>query len=1028
MKFSPLARKIFPATAALIVASSVQCVRADAPAPQQGEWDGVTASARLDEPYENPLQARAQTAGLLSYYQQPWRSYMDTWDARQFNGSLAVNFNVSDKAAEATAQILSQAGVRQARVEFGWGNFDYEKETLLGDRRKQMIDTLRLLQRHNLRPLLLLNSHHAAPCPFRNLRVELTQDAKKGDKTFKVKDGSAIRVGYTGPMYGPEYCAAKPMITRVDADGTCHLSTGLGDDLKAGSQPLWELKYQPLHGPKRVGAKDDAENAMWAASAQATADGWVNYVAQTCEIAQEALGTKGKADAGFDLEVWNEITFGSNFLDINNYYDEKFNFEPLKYSHTRPMQAGFSPDATLDFHNEGYGTLFSRTCDYITARAAQYPGVKVDNGFLNQVPYGSGADSWDGQGAISRHFYVGNWTDISTKTARPDMGTIDAVGNLDGVKGPKDYYDIVPGTNFIPTFRAGLPEWGYTAFQIEKVISNLLPDARLGGSRYTHNGDFKGVELWQTEFNYGRAGMMDAIFKETKLPRTDPKMLALDDFIGGKFTLRSYLFQNHKGLKRLYMFAPADGPYNIGMFSPLYFAALEKSGGKITPEVSAQIPSVYKGLEWISKRMEAGEKLDAPRPLRVDELVEYKPRLVFAGDGTAKHPSRFNRDWFAFLPYQLAANRFLVPYYVVTPDASKIWQPAKDVLDKTRYVMPDQEFDVTVGNCAGAGAKVSAYDPLFNVSVPVKVVKATPTTLTLRLQTTDYPRVLEIEEAKVGPQILEPKITSDASGTLSLSWKTNVPVGGAKVTYGKDWTNRGAQEVALAGGKSAYSVKIPTGQKGVLSARIKVAANGLSDVWPRWDQDFGGQVVVPGSTVGDLKPAALIATAEGNIPATPILFAAPNGAALPVVERDAVRGFELRLPKGTALSGAPDDREGSIGSGANALRLRVRFFAGGAGNAAGQLPFAAVGDVVSKKLVSLPSGLGATLASYKFLYEAHPGMTNLGQQFLLVPVGADPKNRNDLLILSVSGTPAALEANSSTLNAIFAGVSIPAKP
>ncbi len=1012
--------------AALGAALSGSCARAaDVPTDKTpGAWDGVTASAKLAEPYENSLQARAQTTGLLSYYEQPWRAYMDTWDARQWNDCLAVNFNVLPKDAEATAQVLADAGFKHARVEFGWGNFDYDKETLLSDKRQGMLDSLRLLQKHGLRPLLLLNSHHAAPCPFRNVFVELTADAKKGDKTLKVKDGSAIRVGYTGPMYGPEYCAAKPLVTKVDADGTCHLSTALADDLPAGRQPLWELKYQPFHGSKVTGASD-AENAVWAASSQATMKGWERYVSETCALAQEALGTKGKPDAGFDLEVWNEFTFGSNYLNYNNYTDDKLAFAPFTYSHTRPMQAGYAPDAkrTFSYSGDASGEMFGRTCDFITSHSADFPGVKVDNGFLNQVPYGSGADSWDGQAAISRHFYTGNWVEINSKTARPDMGTIDALGNLDGTKGPKDYFDIVPGTNFIPTFRAGFPEWGFSAFQLEKTISNLLPDARLGGSRYSHNGDFHPVELWQTEFNYGRAAMFEAIFKDTHAAHDDPRMVALDDFIDGKFMLRSFVFQNHKGLKRLYMFAPVDAPFQIGMFSPAYFAALGKSGGKLTPDVRAHIPSAYAGLSWMSKQLGAADKLDAPRPLRVDGLTEYKPRLIFAGDGSAKHPDRFNRDWFAFLPYQLSANKFLVPYYVVVPDASKIWSPAKDPFDKTRYVMPDQEFDVQIGNCAGTGAKVSAYDPLTNTAVPVKVVSATGNSLTVRLQTSDYPRVLTVEEAKVGPQILDPRVTSDGAGKLTVSWKTNVPVNAAKVTYGKGWQNRGAQEVVLKGGVSAYSVSIPTGQKGILAARIKVTTNGLSDVWPRWDEDVQGQTVVPGSTPDDVKaaPSTLPTTPGGVAPAAPTPLVAPANVKLPVLETNATRGYRLGLPAGTTLSGPDDEREGNLGSGANAVRLRVRFLPGAAASAAQFLPATSAIDASSLRALTLPDKTAATLATFDLAEAAHPGMTNLAQRFLLVPTG---KGNGDLLLLAITGTSAAIKENEPLIAAIFAGVKV----
>jgi hypothetical protein len=42
--------------------------------------------------------------------------------------------------------------------------------------------------------------------------------------------------------------------------------------------------------------------------------------------------------------------------------------------------------------------------------------------------------------------------------------------------------------------------------------------------------------------------------------------------------------------------------------------------------------------------METGAALAAPRPLRVDDLVEYKPRLMFAGDGSPARPHRAGVD------------------------------------------------------------------------------------------------------------------------------------------------------------------------------------------------------------------------------------------------------------------------------------------------------------------------------------------------------------------------------------------------
>lgn len=254
--------------------------------------------------------------------------------------------------------------------------------------------------------------------------------------------------------------------------------------------------------------------------------------------------------------------------------------------------------------------------------------------------------------------------------------------------------------------------------------------------------------------------------------------------------------------------------------------------------------------------MEGSEPIVAPRRLSVLELWEYKPRLMFAGDGSAERPHQWNRDWFALLPYQLTTKKFLVPYYVMTVDAYFPWNRERDPFDPERYAMPEQEFEVTIGNCAGSGAKVSAYDPLTNESVPVELVKdkCSANQLTVKLKTVDYPRFLLIEEEEPGILIQDPKVTSENEGTLNVSWQTNIPAENAKVTYGKDWPNRQANEMVLSGGQEEYDAKILTGTKGILAARISVTANGLTSVWPRWDEDPQGQTVVPGSTSADVSP------------------------------------------------------------------------------------------------------------------------------------------------------------------------------
>ena len=59
------------------------------------------------------------------------------------------------------------------------------------------------------------------------------------------------------------------------------------------------------------------------------------------------------------------------------------------------------------------------------------------------------------------------------------------------------------------------------------------------------------------------------------------------------------------------------------------------------------------------------------------------------------------------------------------------------------------------------------------------------------------------------------------------------------------------------------------------------------------------------------------------------------------------------------------------------------------------------------------------LIGYQLTATAHPGMTNLAQQYLAIKVGKD-----DLLLISALGTPDALAAQQKIITAVFSGVTM----
>src|SRR5476649_992327 len=98
-----------------------------APLPAIGEWDGVTASAKLRDSYEDPIQSKVPF-GIVSYFNQPWRSYMDTWPASHWQYMGGANWNIDIKYADGVGQFLDEEGIRTLRIEVGWGTLNWDDQ------------------------------------------------------------------------------------------------------------------------------------------------------------------------------------------------------------------------------------------------------------------------------------------------------------------------------------------------------------------------------------------------------------------------------------------------------------------------------------------------------------------------------------------------------------------------------------------------------------------------------------------------------------------------------------------------------------------------------------------------------------------------------------------------------------------------------------------------------------------------------------------------------------------------------------
>jgi hypothetical protein len=135
------------------------------------------------------------------------------------------------------------------------------------------------------------------------------------------------------------------------------------------------------------------------------------------------------------------------------------------------------------------------------------------------------------------------------------------------------------------------------------------------------------------------------------------------------------------------------------------------------------------------------------RQLSLLSIRQEGDHAQFAGDGTAAHPSLYDRDVLAVLPFQSSPTRFVIPVYVMTRDLLTLYEPQAPATDVQRFDLPAERFWITLGNLPETAAppSVSAYDPLLGESTPARLVSREGGTAVFEIAATDYPRLLSLE-------------------------------------------------------------------------------------------------------------------------------------------------------------------------------------------------------------------------------------------------------------------------------------------
>jgi hypothetical protein len=484
-------------------------------------------------------------------------------------------------------------------------------------------------------------------------------------------------VVYSGFRNLTDNRASEVLITGVSGNRVT-LSKPLPKDLgEVGAKVgMTTLKYRPFGPP------DTAEY-------RATMEGWQRYVGTVAQTVTDVLGTAGKADLGFDMEIWNELSFGSSFLTLNAYYEPKF--------------------ATYD-ESAIWSNVVKATVAVAEAHPEQFRGVRLEDGFRNTIPWPASSTEPLRVTAMSAHPYSG----------RKQYPRDEQHGKAIDAQGREDKSGVVP------TYSADFPEYFGSLLQTETVLRDMGPiSTPIGNTMHGRdarvvNGTVAPCPLWFTEIGFAP--------NENGIPDRTAGLA-----MKAKTAARYECFYIGKGLERLYFYSSCSGDGSLGVVQD-DFVAYAKTHTTYPVDDAPFTSPMLRTLGRLTTAMRDGVDpyLTKPRAITVESITDPLDHIQFAGGGFGAYPPLYSRDVFALLPFQVNAHKFILAYYVITRDVTK--------------TMPPEQYTVRVKGLHGKGATLSVYDPVAGKTLPVPMHKADADTLTLTLTTRDYPCLLIVQE------------------------------------------------------------------------------------------------------------------------------------------------------------------------------------------------------------------------------------------------------------------------------------------
>ena len=638
---------------------------------------------QLAGPYIDPRYLVSLPFGFNSQWIRPWRSYLTTQPASVLLSGLGVNFNVVAPNADLIAEMLSKHGIRRARLEVPWGSLDFETASRITA--PLASPNLRAVTRWAMRPLILLNGNSGGPCPYVAFQRTVTAPASSGSDQLQIDNTAGLVIGNSGVntiSSQTDPWMAEGLITAINRS-TIRLSKPLLKSMTPGTViAMATLKYKPFStaGWSSYNSSDVSHSL----------DGWANYVSVIGKWAAATMGvTPGSTDMGFDLEVWNELTFGSHFLYLEDYYGQ-------------PRSA----DA------DGiWAQVVKATADAALAAPAYFSGVTITDGFANTVPWPASSREPFRVTALSKHPY----TVAASYPGSQQPGVM--VNALLKAERP---------SSFIPTYKLVQPDYAGTAIQTETIVRDMGPISNsisgvLHGQNARAGGSTVSVMITETGIRPTEVGVSNAT-------------AALN--LKAKDALRAYCFYLNKGAAAVFLYAAiGGGDTDFGLVQSnfvSYAAANTTYPADDTPYVSPVLKMLSNVVKQFAANLDPTITSANTRTLTINSLSDDHNHYQFQGDGTAAHPNLYDRELFAFLPFQVNAKRFVIPYYVAT-------------VNELDSLIPEY-FTLTISGLNAVGALFSAYDPINDAVMPVSVNTTTTNGAQLTLLATDYPYFLIVQE------------------------------------------------------------------------------------------------------------------------------------------------------------------------------------------------------------------------------------------------------------------------------------------